>query len=123
MFDNINIEKDKKKRKSYAENTALQLAQQRYYEKNKDNIKAMKREITRKWRANQDPEVLKEKERERAKKQYAKRRMLKQQEAIVTDENKTEDVSHEIISDLINLGDTLNNLIIIMDKLKNKLEI
>ena len=74
------VDKKPKKVKPYSENEALKRGQKKYFEKNREAILKMRREIYKRWRERQDIEVLRAKQRERSAKYYQNKRMLKELE-------------------------------------------
>ena len=76
------VEKPKKPRKikPFAENEALKRAQKKYAAKNREKLLEYARVYNKKWRETEDYEVVKAKQREKARKHYYKKKLLKQQE-------------------------------------------
>ena len=64
--------------KPYSENEALKQAQQRYYQKNKEEKLKHNKEYYKTWLASQDIDELKAKQRESRIKYYNKKKQLKQ---------------------------------------------
>ena len=64
--------------KSYSENEALKQAQQRYYQKNKEEKLKHNKEYYKTWLASQDIDELKAKQRESRIKYYNKKKQSKQ---------------------------------------------
>ena len=74
------IEASTKKRKpppKYSENEALRRAQKKYFENNKEKRLQHSREANKKWRETEDREIVLAKQRERAKRHYEKKKLLK----------------------------------------------
>ena len=74
------IEASIKKRKpppKYSENEALKRAHRKYYENNREKRLQESREANRKWRETEDREIVLAKQRERAKRHYEKKKLLK----------------------------------------------
>ena len=81
LTDNSEIKvKDKKpkKVKPYSENEALQRGQKKYFEKNKEMILQKRREIYKRWVESQDIEDVRAKQREKSRKYYQNKKMLKE---------------------------------------------
>ena len=66
--------------RTYNENTALQLAQKRYYEKNKEDILIKRKEYRKKQKESENIDEIKARQRESRIKYYNKQKLLKQQE-------------------------------------------
>ena len=83
----------KPKRKPYNENAALKRAQQRYYEKNKEEKLKHNKEYRKTWLASKDIEELREKHRESCRRYYHKNKQLKEirqePETITVEDEKT----------------------------------
>ena len=81
ITDNSEIKaKDKKpkKVKPYSENEALQRGQKKYFEKNRELILQKRREIYKRWLESQDIEVVRAKQREKSRKYYQNKKLLKE---------------------------------------------
>ena len=81
ITDNSEIKaKDKKpkKVKPYSENEALQRGQKKYFEKNRELILQKRREIYKRWLESQDIEVVRAKQREKSRKYYQNKKMMKE---------------------------------------------
>ena len=68
----------KPKIKPYSENAALKRAQQRYYEKNKEEKLKHNKEYLQTWISSKDIEELRAKRRESCKRYYNKKKLLKE---------------------------------------------
>ena len=79
--------------KPYSENAALKRAQQRYYEKNKEEKLKHNKEYRKTWLASKDIEELREKHRESCRRYYHKNKQLKEirqePETITVEDEKT----------------------------------
>ena len=83
----------KPKIKPYSENAALKRAQQRYYEKNKEEKLKHNKEYLQTWVSTKDIEELRAKRRESCKRYYNKMKLLKEskqeQEPRTSEDDKT----------------------------------
>ena len=70
-------EKIKAQAKKYSENEALKRAQRKYYEKHKETRLEYARKFNENWRRTEDYEIVKQKQRERAKRHYEKKKLMK----------------------------------------------
>jgi len=73
-----NKDKPQKYKIPFSENLALQLAQQRYFEKNKERLLSIKRENIRKWREEKGIDYVREKNREQCRKYYQKKKLMRE---------------------------------------------
>ena len=81
----------KPKIKPYSENAALKRAQQRYYEKNKEEKLKHNKEYLQTWISTKDIEELRAKRRESCKRYYNKKKLLKeskQEQELITSEDE-----------------------------------
>ena len=89
--------------KPYSENAALKRAQQRYYEKNKEEKLKHNKEYRKTWLASKDIEELREKHRESCRRYYHKHKKLKE----IRQEAETITVEDEKIAQYMDLFDEI----------------
>ena len=61
----------------YSENDALKRAQRKYYENHKESRLDYARKFNENWRRTEDYEIVKQRQRERAKRHYEKKKLMK----------------------------------------------
>ena len=100
-------EKTKPSAKKYSENEALKRAQKKYYEQNKEVRLEYARKFNANWRRTEDYEIVKQKQRERAKRHYEKKRLMKKQQelnkSIMESNDKQVEELDKILMDMLNL--------------------